>query len=78
MMPHKSLYDKICEGTNAEYDWIDYTKRRYDEMCKHKNIFDRLSNPNIDDDDNEDSESECEDEEDEEQAETAEEEINMY
>jgi hypothetical protein len=65
--PHTELFNRLCEGTNTDYDWMDYTKARYNEMCNHKNIYEKLLNPIVE-----------EDEEDEEQAETTEEEINMY
>ncbi len=77
--PYDALYNKIVCG-EYEYDFIDYTKRKFNEMCKHKNIYDKLSNPIIEEDDDEDSENEEEDEEEDEVAEVAEvdEEINMF
>jgi hypothetical protein len=77
--PYDALYNKIVCG-EYEYDFIDYTKQKFNEMCKHKNIYDKLSNPTIDDED-EYSENEEEDEEEDEEEEptkTAEEEINMF
>lgn len=36
--PHKEFYDKLSDGRNEEYDWIEYTKRRFNEMCSYKTI----------------------------------------
>ena len=79
--PYDALYNKIVFG-EYEYDFIDYTKQKFNEMCKNKNIYDKLSNPTIDDED-EYSENEEEDEEEDEVAEVAQvaeidEEINMF
>lgn len=57
MMPHKSLYDKLSDGDYV-YDWIDYTKQKFNEMCYFKNICDKLKNPNHEDNDNSDIEEE--------------------
>jgi len=36
--PHKEFYDRLCDGRNKEYDWIEYTKKRFNEMCSYKTI----------------------------------------
>jgi hypothetical protein len=72
MCPHKSLYDKLSNGDYEEYDWNDYTKRKFDKICGHKYIYDKLrwdwDNPTKIDNENSDNESdngiECNDDDD--------------
>lgn len=67
--PYDALYNKIVRG-EYEYDFIDYTKKKFNEMCCFKNIYDKLKCPNQDDEDDEEDE--------EEEPKVAEEEFNMY
>ena len=90
--PYKSCYDKLSNGT-YEYDFYDYTKHKFNEMCYFKNIYDKLKNPNQDDEedgwrtsDDDDTDTEEEDSDEEEVAEIpkvaevaeTDEEINMF
>jgi hypothetical protein len=80
MCPRDALYNKMCNDEYKEYNYNEYDKQKFTEICGFKYIFDKLSSPNIDDEDNQDSEEEEEEEEEEpiETAETADEEITMY
>ena len=78
--PYDALYNKIVRG-EYEYDFIDYTKQKFSEMCCFKNIYDKLKCPNQDDD--EDYDNDSDEEEEEEVAEVpkvaeTDEEINMF
>ena len=46
--PYQSLYDKLSYG-EGEYAYNEYTKRKFNEMCYFKNIYDKLRYPNQDD-----------------------------
>ena len=43
--PHKEFYDRLCDGRNEEYDWIEYSKKRFNEMCSYKTILKKLEHP---------------------------------
>lgn len=47
--PYKSLYDKLAYGENKKYDYHEYTKKKFNELCCYKNIYEELKNPNQDD-----------------------------
>jgi hypothetical protein len=46
--PYKSLYDKLGCGEH-KYDYYEYTKQKFNEMCYFKNIYEELKTPNQDD-----------------------------
>ena len=50
--PYDALYDKIMSGV-YKYDFLDYTKQEFSQMCYFNNIYDKLKSQNQDDEEDE-------------------------